>query len=72
MPIAPEHAFEKISMKLLILLPLRTIYNRTFQCVTPCTYKNLGRNLRSDHVFCKKGNNSQKNKNKIKKSLKKK
>ena len=37
MPIAPEHAFEEKSTKLLILLPLRTIYNRTFQCETPCT-----------------------------------
>ena len=37
MPIAPEHAFEEKSTKLLILLPLRTIYNRTFQCETPCS-----------------------------------
>ena len=36
MPIAPEHAFEEKSTKLLILLPLRTIYFRTFQCETPC------------------------------------
>ena len=35
MPIAPEHAFEEKSTKLLILLPLRTIYFRTFQCETP-------------------------------------
>jgi hypothetical protein len=38
MPIAPEHTFEEKSTNLLILLPLRTIYNRTFQCETPCTY----------------------------------
>ena len=37
MPITPEHAFEEKSTKLLILLPLRTIYNRTFQCETPCS-----------------------------------
>ena len=37
MPIAPERAFEEKSTKLLILLPFRTIYNRTFQCETPCT-----------------------------------
>ena len=37
MPIAPEHAFEEKLTKLLILLPLRTIYNRTFQCETPCS-----------------------------------
>ena len=36
MPISPEHAFEEKSTKLLILLPIRTIYNRTFQCETPC------------------------------------
>ena len=35
MPIATEHAFKEKSTKLLILLPLRTIYNRTFQCETP-------------------------------------
>ena len=37
MPIAPEHAFKEKSTKLLILPSLRTIYNRTFQCETPCT-----------------------------------
>ena len=37
MPITPVHVFEEESTKLLILLPLRTIYNRTFQCETPCT-----------------------------------
>ena len=37
MPITPEHAFKEKSTKLLILLSLRTIYNRTFQCETPCT-----------------------------------
>ena len=36
MPIAPKHAFKEKSTKLLILLPLRTIYNCTFQCETPC------------------------------------
>jgi hypothetical protein len=36
MPITPKHAFKEKSIKLLILLPLRTIYNRTFQCETPC------------------------------------
>ena len=38
MPITPKHAFKEKSTKLLILLPLRTIYNRTFQCETPCIY----------------------------------
>ena len=37
MPIASEHAFKEKSTTLLVLLPLRTIYNRTFQCETPCT-----------------------------------
>ena len=37
MPITPEHAFKEKSTKLLTLLSLRTIYNRTFQCETPCT-----------------------------------
>ena len=36
MPIAPKLAFKEKSAKLLILLPLRTIYFRTFQCGTPC------------------------------------
>ena len=36
MPITAEHAFKEKSTKLLFLLPLRTIYNRTFQCETPC------------------------------------
>ena len=36
MPIAPEHAFKEKSTKLLKFLSLRTIYNRTFQCETPC------------------------------------
>ena len=36
MPITPEHAFKEKSTKLLTLLSLRTIYNRTFQCETPC------------------------------------
>ena len=40
MPISPEHAFEEKSTKLLILLPIRTIYNRTFQCETTCNTLN--------------------------------
>ena len=36
-PIALEHAFEEKSIKSLILLPLRTIYNRIYQCETPCS-----------------------------------
>ena len=36
MPIAPEQAFKEKSTKLLILLPIRTIYFRTFQFETPC------------------------------------
>ena len=36
MPIAAEHAFKEKSAKSLILLPLRTISKRTFQCETPC------------------------------------
>ena len=36
MPTPPEHAFKEKSTKLLILPSLRTIYNRTFQCETPC------------------------------------
>ena len=38
MTIAPEHATEEKPTKLLILLSLRTIYNRTFQCETACMY----------------------------------
>jgi hypothetical protein len=38
MHIAPEHAFKEKSTKSLILLPLRTIYNHTFQCETPCSW----------------------------------
>ena len=41
MPIAPEHAFKEKSTKLLILLPLRTIYNCTFQCETPCSKQSV-------------------------------
>ena len=37
MPTTSEHAFKEKSTKLLILLPLRTSCNRTFQCGTPCT-----------------------------------
>ena len=37
MPISPEDASKEKSTKSLILLPLRTVYNRTFQCETPCT-----------------------------------
>ena len=36
MPITTKHAFKEKSAKLLTLLPLRTIYFRTFQCETPC------------------------------------
>ena len=36
MPITPDKAFKEKSTKLLTLLSLRTIYNRTFQCETPC------------------------------------
>ena len=36
MPAATEHDFKEKSTKLLILLPLRTIYFRTCQCETPC------------------------------------
>ena len=36
MPITPEHAFKERSTKFLILLSLRTIKKRTFQCKTPC------------------------------------
>jgi hypothetical protein len=36
MPIAPKHAFKEKSAKLLILLPLKTIYFQTFQFETPC------------------------------------
>ena len=35
MSTAPENAFKEKSTKLLIILPLRTIYFRTFQCETP-------------------------------------
>ena len=38
MPTAPEYAFKEKSTKLLILPPLRTIYFRTFQCETPCSF----------------------------------
>ena len=38
MPIAAEHAFKEKSAKLLILLPLRTISKRTFQCEIPCIF----------------------------------
>ena len=37
MPITQEHAFKEKLTKILILLSLRTIYNRTFQCETPCS-----------------------------------
>ena len=42
MPNTPEHAFTEKSTKLLILPSLRTIYNRTFQCETPCNIRKLG------------------------------
>ena len=37
MPITAEHPFKEKSTKLLTLLPLRTIYFRTFQCETVCS-----------------------------------
>ena len=55
MPITPKHAFKEKSTKLLILLPLRTIYNRTFQCETPC-------NPASTYVFDKSRIRGSKNK----------
>ena len=52
MPITPEHAFKEKSTKLLILLPLRTSYNRTFQCETPCiTLLTLTKYKRRGNVF---------------------
>ena len=48
MPIAPKIAFKEKSAKLLILLPLRTIYFRTFQCETPCI---LQLNAFTKHCF---------------------
>ena len=63
MPIAAEHAFKEKSTKSLILLPLRTIYNRTFQCETPCsklpttTFKNAWRAKKRNN-FMKTGKNS--------------
>ena len=36
MPIAPKDAIKEKSAKLLIPLPLRTIYFQIFQCETPC------------------------------------
>ena len=38
---AAEHAFKEKSAKLLILLSLRTIYFRKFQCETPCNNHDL-------------------------------
>ena len=48
MPTPPEHAFKEKSTKSLILLSLRSIYNRTFQCETPCTYRDHCANLVDD------------------------
>jgi hypothetical protein len=50
MPISPEHAFKEKSTKLLILPSLRTIYNRTFQCETPCSrvFADIKYNIRFD------------------------
>ena len=56
----PEHAFEEKSTKLLILLPIRTIYNLTFQCETPCRNKgwlNDGKHGQGTH-WTKKGADS--------------
>ena len=53
MPIASKHAFKEKSAKLLILLPLRTIYFQTFQCETPCisqTPNVVNKNPTSDYV----------------------
>ena len=69
MPIAAEHAFKEKSTKLLILLPLRTIYNRTFQCETPCRidlfrcpkYKD---GIISEGMYFQFGHSLQKNKHK--------
>ena len=51
MPITPKHAFKEKSTKLLILLPLRTIYNRTFQCETPCIFSKKCRNVTFLDIF---------------------
>ena len=45
MPIVLEHVFKEKSTELFILLPLRTIYNRTFQCETPCNTRQKLLNL---------------------------
>ena len=52
MPITPKHAFKEKSTKLLVLLPLRTIWNRTFQCETPCNLSNepLSNDLRKTEI----------------------
>ena len=55
MPITPKHVFKEKSTKLLILLPLRTIYNRTFQCETPCSKQHVGHTPTS-HVSLKETN----------------
>ena len=50
MPIAAELAFKEKSAKLLILLPLRPISKRTFQCETPCSkFPSFFWNNRGDH-----------------------
>ena len=57
MPITPEHAFKEKSTKLLILLPLRSSYNRTFQCETPCTISITLQATIWQRIPMKKGNN---------------
>ena len=47
MPITTKHAFKEKSAKLLTLLPLRTIYFRTFQCEIPCSTVPLTQLLRN-------------------------
>ena len=53
MPAATEHDFKEKSTKLLILLPLRTIYFRTCQCETPCSnyYNEKKYNNHYEHNF---------------------
>ena len=52
MPITLEHAFKGKSTKLLLLLPLRTSYNRTFQCETPCTIKEKKQDRKQELYSC--------------------
>ena len=52
MPITPKHAFKEKSTKLLILLSLRTIYNHTFQCETPCNRIKIYFGFVKSRIFC--------------------